>query len=434
MIDVTLDRINKIVPNKWQWILNHSGFRKYFKNTGWMFFGQMFSLLVSFFIGAWIARYLGPEKYGIINYVVAFVGLFGFISSLGVDGVLNREFVNFPERKSKILGTATVIKFVGGFFVVIFSSFVGFFLENDGLIRLLIFIFSLSFIFQSGNSILFFFQANTMGRTSFKVQMTSCLLSSVIKVIIIMMNVGIIWIIITYVIDVFIFSAGLIFAYRKQGLKLNDWTFDKSYAKLIIIESWPLVFSGAMSFLLLKVDQIMISNILGNVSAGIYAVAVKISESLYFIPGILCASLFPAIIKNKNSNINSYYHRFRLLLLFLFVMAVFLAILISIFAGRLIILLFGSQYVESISVLKIYIWSGVGFFLGYAINQYLIIENRAIFVFFVNLIAIIINIFLNLFLIKTIGVNGAAIATVLAYLVPIIFIFYKNYDKNYKSN
>src|SRR5574344_2906955 len=109
MLDKFFKTIEKITPSKYRWILNHDGFKRYFANIGWMFFGQMFSLLVSFFIGAWLARYLGPENYGIFNYAIAFAGLFVFVAPLGVDAILNRDLVAHPEQRDKLMGTAFIL-------------------------------------------------------------------------------------------------------------------------------------------------------------------------------------------------------------------------------------------------------------------------------------------------------------------------------------
>jgi len=99
MLDKIFKFIERFFPAKYRWILNHDGFKRYFANTGWMFFGQILSLAFSFFIGAWVARYLGPENYGAFSYAIAFAGIFGFVSSLGVDGILSRDLVAYPEKE-----------------------------------------------------------------------------------------------------------------------------------------------------------------------------------------------------------------------------------------------------------------------------------------------------------------------------------------------
>ena len=52
--------IDKIISLK-----NHQGFMKYFKNTSWLFFEKILRMFVGLFIGIWVARYLGPERFGL---------------------------------------------------------------------------------------------------------------------------------------------------------------------------------------------------------------------------------------------------------------------------------------------------------------------------------------------------------------------------------
>ena len=146
-------KLKKLIGDKSNQLLSHYGFKRYLRNTGWMFFGQMFSLLASFFVGAWLARYLGPENYGILNYAFAFAGLFAFIASLGLDSILIRELVAHPEKRDELLGTTFRLKIIGGvisFFLVLIGISL---FQISPFIKLLAILFSISFILQAINVI-----------------------------------------------------------------------------------------------------------------------------------------------------------------------------------------------------------------------------------------------------------------------------------------
>ncbi|NVN96559.1 MAG: oligosaccharide flippase family protein, partial [Bacteroidetes bacterium] len=161
----------------------------------------MFSLLVAFFVGTWIARYLGPENYGIFNYAVAFTGLFSFLAYLGVDGILNRELVNYPENKDKLMGTSFILKLFGGClgFILIFIS--AFLFNSNPLIRLLIILLGISSFFQASFVISVFFQSQVKAKENFKAQMISTLISTFLKIILILMGKGVIWLVLIYAFD-----------------------------------------------------------------------------------------------------------------------------------------------------------------------------------------------------------------------------------------
>ena len=423
MLDPFFAIIEKILPQKYRWILNHDGFKRYFANTGWMFSGQIFSLLVSFFIGAWLARYLGPENYGILSYSIAFSGLFGFIASLGVDGILNRDLIKFPDKRDELLGTAFRLKLIGGFIAFTLAIFSIFIFQSDPLVKILAIIFSFSFLLQSINVINFYFQAEVKSEKNVKVVFVSTIISSVLKILAILLGWGIISIVTIYVLEALWQAIGFIVAYRSFGLKIKMWKFDNKLAKSIFKDSWPLMLASAAGFIYLRIDQVIIGSLLGSYEVGLYAVAVKLVEVWYFIPGVICASLFPAIINAKKNSIQMYKKRLKNLYILVLAISILIAIPITLLAKPIIYILFGSSYHESINILRIYTWSSVGLFLGTAISQYLISENRAKVIFWLNFLAMAVNIILNFIFIPILGLSGAAWATLISYLIIPVVVF-----------
>ncbi len=78
-----------------------------------------------------------------------------------------------------------------------------------------------------------------------------------------------------------------------------QWRFDKEIGKKIVKDSWPLMFASLMIVVYMKIDQIMLKNMLDATQVGIYAVAVRLSEVWYFIPVLITQSIFPAVINAK---------------------------------------------------------------------------------------------------------------------------------------
>lgn len=420
------NKINRFIPEKWQWVLNHGGFRRYFKNTGWMFLGQVISLTLSFFIGVWLARYLGPENFGIISYVIAFAGLFSFIASLGVDGILNRELVAHPEKRDELMGTAFRLKLIGGFlsfFVTVIAAFV---FESSWLIRNLITLYSLVFVMQAINVISIFFQAQVLSKNNVRAVLIATVISSVLKVILILSGKGIIWLVLIYFLDSVWQGLGYILAYRRYKLKIINWKYNKELAHKIINSSWFLMLSSASVYIYMKVDQVMINHFMGERFVGLYAAAIRMVEVWYFVPVIICSSIFPAIINAKKTDNLVYKKRLKALYLLMVVIAVAIAVPISILSPWLISTFFGSEFSASAPILSLYIWSSIGFFIGWAINQYLLSEDRTQATMFYNLFSMILNIVLNFILIPKLGLLGAAWATLISYSIMPVFILITN--------
>lgn len=432
MIDKILNTINTIIPEKWRWILSHEGFRRYFKNTSWMFFGHMLSLLMSFFIGTWLIRYLGPTNYGVLSYALSFGGLLGFLSYLVSDGILSRELVKYPEKRDSLLGTAFVLKLIGGATALLLTIIVAFLIDNSSLSRILIIIYSLTFIIPAFGVVGTFFQANVQAKQTVKAQIVAMVISSLLKVVIILSDWGIIWVMAVYVLDGLWSTITLWLIYRQNNLHIKNWHFNKILAKSLAKDSAYLMLSSAAWFIYVKVDQVIIGRIMNETQVGLYAAAVKLSEIWNFIPSIICTSLFPAIVNARIKGDNIYRQRLKSLYWFLGLAAAVLAIPITILARPIVLFLFGPSYQASIIVLQIYIWTGVGIFLGSGVSQYMLAENMVRTTLFLSLLGMAINIGLNLVWIPKFGLIGAAWASVVSYLfVPTIVILLDKYFKKY---
>ena len=417
MLDKFLSIIEKIIPKKYRWILNHEGFKRYFLNTGWMFGGQLFFLLVSFFIGAWVARYLGPENYGVLNYATAFVGLFTFLSDFGAGAILTRELVKFPEKRDRLMGTVFRMKLAGGTLALILATIATFAVGANPLTRLLVIIFAVSLILQSMNVISLYFQSQVKSKNNVRAMTFATCVSSLLKITAVLTGQGVTAIITIYALDVVWQGIGFIYSYRRAGLNISHWVFDWSLAKEIWRSSWPLMLSAAASYIFLRIDQVMIGTMMGKREVGFYAAAVKLVEIWYFIPGIICSSLFPAIINARNLGTKIYHQRLRNFYILMTVIPLLISAPIVLLSKPLIYWLFGASYLPAVGVLRIYIWSSLGLFLGTAVYQHLMAEDRARIMFVVNIIAMATNVGLNLFFIPTFGLTGAALATLISYCI-----------------
>jgi len=139
--------------NKTKQLFQHQGFKKYFVNTSWLFAEKILRMGVGLFVGIWVARYLGPEKFGILNYSLSYVYLFSAIAGLGLRSILVRELVKSDTDKiNKLLGT--------GFFLQLFSSIVlvglvnmsNIFINTEDIYRYMILFISIGVLFQSFGS------------------------------------------------------------------------------------------------------------------------------------------------------------------------------------------------------------------------------------------------------------------------------------------
>ena len=163
---------------KFKSLLKHKGFIKYFKNTSWVLIEKIIRFTVGLFVGVWVARYLGPERFGLLSYAQSFVGLFTVIASLGLDGIVVRELVKNNNLNDEIIGTAFWLKLIAAFGVLLLLAIAINFTSNDTYTNILIFIIASATIFQSFNVVDFYFQSKVMSKFVVYANITSLFISS----------------------------------------------------------------------------------------------------------------------------------------------------------------------------------------------------------------------------------------------------------------
>lgn len=420
--------------------LNHlrsdKGAIRYMKNSSWLFAEKILRMVVVFFVGVWLARYLGPKQFGLFSYAQSFVGLFMAIASLGLDGILVRELLKYEKKRDKLLGTAFILKFFGAFLVVIFIFFAIQFTENDSYTNRLIFIIASATFLHSFNIIDFYFQSKVLSKYTVYARSGSLAITSTVKIIMILKGASLIafaWVI---VLESIILTIGYIYFYmRQKDLIFNkkhfsflNWQFDIQTALNLLRDSWPLMFSFIAISIYVRIDQVMIKEMLGAEAVGQYAVAARLSEAWYFIPSVIAMSLFPAIINARKRSKELYYLRLQKLYDLMVWMAIVIALPMTFLSDWIINLLYGSEYNQAGSVLMIHIWSGVFVFLGIAFGQYLIAENFTKKALYRTLLGAVSNIILNYFLLPIYGIKGAAVATLLSQFI--VNYAYDFFDKD----
>jgi O-antigen/teichoic acid export membrane protein len=415
-------KINDILKNKTKKIELSDGFKKYFVNTGWLFFERIIGMVVSFFVGVYVARYLGPANFGLLSYASSFVGLFMALATLGLDGIVVRELVKDEKKRDELLGTAFILKIIGSVLLLGIITIAVNFTTNDNFTNLLIFVIATGVIFQSFNVINLYFQSIVLSKYSVFAKTVSGILVALIKLVLIYCKKELIFFAIVAFIGNIILATGFVIMYAKQKLSLFNWKIKLNLAKNLLKDSWPLMLSGIAISIYMQIDQVMIKNMLDAKAVGNYAVAVRLSEVWYFIPMAITSSVFPAIINAKKRSEKLYYERLQKLYDLMVWLALGIALPIMLLSNNIVNILFGIQYQQAAGVLQIYIWATVFVFLGVASSQYLLAENYTKISFFRTLIGAIINIILNISFIPKYGINGAAIATVLSQFVAVFSI------------
>jgi PST family polysaccharide transporter len=402
---------------------NNQELRQIMGNINWLTFENILRNLIGVFVFAWVARYLGPEQFGLMNYAVAFVTLFSVFSTLGLDDILVREIVSSPEKRKEYLGSALFLKFAGALVLLVTATLASHFINSENtVITFFVFIVSLGYIFKSFDVIDLWFKSQVKSKYSVYSRATAFFIVSIIKIILILTQAPLVAFVWMFTLDFFIASLLLLYFYHKKvSDSIFEWKIKTVTIKKLFKDSWPLILSSIAVMIYMKIDQVMIGSILGERDLGIYSAAVKISESWYFIPTIITGSVFPAIIKARKKSKDIYIKKMQLLYDFFTFFTIITATSIAVFSSFIINVLYGPEYIEASTVLSLQIFSGIFVFMGVASSSHLVVDNAIKINFYRTFFSAILNVFLNLLLIPMFGIKGAAIASLIAYSIASFF-------------
>jgi len=241
--------------------------------------------------------------------------------------------------------------------------------------------------------------------------------SSILKVLLIINQADLLYFVGIIFLDAVSLAAAYFIAFKMKSKHPLCSVFDKKIAKNLLRDSWPLMFSAIVVMVYMRIDQVMIQHLLGSGDLGLYSAAVKISEVIYFIPVIVTASVFPAIVNAKKISRAFYFARLQYLYTFMAWLAILLSVPIALLSHHLIFWLFGESFVGAASALEIHVWSSISVFIGVAFSKYLIAENLPIIALKRTIVGALVNIGFNFWLIPLHGITGAAVATLIAQII-----------------
>ena len=393
-------------------------FRGIIANTGWLFADRILRMGVGLFVGVWVARYLGVEQFGVFNYATAFVALFSTLSTLGLDAIVVRSIVREPEKRAEILGTAFWLKLFGGVAALVLA--VGSIIvvrHDDQLTISLVAILSSVGIFQAFDTIDLWFQSQVQSKYTVIAKNTAFVITALVKVALISFHAPLIAFAWAALGEVSLGAIGLIISYRVRGYSPWLWPWSSLLAKTLLKESWPLILSGVTIMIYMRIDQIMLGQMIGDKAVGLYSAATRISEVWYFIPTAISSSVAPSIYEAKQVSEDLFYQRIKKLIRLLVIISLVVAVPMSFLSTTIITLLFGSGYAAAGSILGIHIWAAVFVFMGVASNSWFIAEGLTQLSFRRSLMGAVVNVILNWLLIPAYSGVGAAGATVISYAI-----------------
>lgn len=397
------------------------GLRRVIENMSWLMVDRVIRLGMGLVVGVWVARYLGPTRYGALNFAIAFVSLFGSVTTLGLDGIVVREVLHNPSDVDEILGTTLTLRTAAGILAAGLSIVaVRLTQAADHQAFVLVSIYSITLIFQAFDTIDCFFQAQVRSKITVWAKNGAFLLFAGVRVALIYRKAPL-WAFITAMTGEIILGAmGMLAGYRATGGKVSSLRASMKRATNLLGQSWPVIFSGMAIMIYMRIDAVMLKMMQGDFAVGLYSAATRVSEVWYFVPVAVVSSVSPAIMRVKD-NPELFYSRLQRLFSAMALSACAIGSVVALASNMIIRFLFSSSFWSAGPVLAIHIWASVFVFLGVAQSPWDISKNQFKLSLYRTVSGAIVNVVMNIYLIPKYSAMGAAIATVVSYAISGVF-------------
>lgn len=402
-------------------------------NIGWLFFDKILRIGVGLFVGVWIARYLGPEKFGLLSFGTAFVGLFSAIAVLGLHSIVVRDIVHDPEEARETLGTAAILQLVGGLMsYVLILAVIAYLRPDDTLARSIIAILGSNMLLKASEIAVYWFESQVQSKFTVWVQNSVFLVFAVVKVLLILQEASLTAFVWAMLAEAVVVAVILLFVLGKRGPALSSLRFNASRAKSLLKDSWPLLLSGMVLMIQARIDQIMLGQMVGDIEVGYYGVALRIIETAAVTAMMLRSSFVPSIISAKKKSEKLYQQRLEAFYKLNVVISLSIAAPIAIFSPWITIVLFGEAYMPAALIMSIMTIRLFFAHIGVPRGIYLLNENLLKYSALTMVAGTVTNVMLNYFLIPVYLGVGATIASLISFFVTIFLIdlFYSKTRSN----
>ena len=396
--------------------------RRLLSNTVIAVVGSTVQRLLGFVTAMLLARGLGGEMFGVYSFVAAYLMIFSFLVDLGFERVITREVASQPERTGELMGTGFIVRGILSVVAAAFAIAVAWLMQLPPLTRWCIALGALGMPLSIESFARAFFQARFQMHYVYMLSLPSSVLFVLLAATVIWMDAGLVWVFVAGL-ATGVFSVALTLWVALPRMQLV-WRLRWSVVRDLLKESWELGAVLLVWLIALRIDQLLLYWLRGAGEVGHYAVAVKVTEALNLIPESIMVTVFPLLASTELSAPKRFHRIYEFTIRYLTIVVLPIALVLVLERDVLIRLLFGSAYLTGSGALAILASWMLFSYTGAVYASLLIVRRQQRLLLAVSIVALVVNVALNLLWIPPWGATGAAAATLVSSAVSfLLFCF-----------
>lgn len=379
-------------------------------------------------ITALLARYLGPDDFGLFQFATAIVALCLPLAGLGLDELIVRDLVRYPSAEHTcVLATAQRLKLLGASLAAAVALLIAFTLRpGDGRTCLIVALLGLGLFATPWDVFDGWLQSRSQFRSAVQTRLAGFLVSACAKVGLVLASAPLWALALASAGETLIVAAAIAVVAHRQGAPLGIRSADPLRKRTLMREGAPLLASGLFVMGMMQLDKVMLGQMAGNEVAGLYAAAARITELFYAVPLALGLALAPHLARLRTQDTADFWRTARRAAWVLAGLAAAIAGVVSLFNVQIVRLFYGARFDAAARLLSVHVWSLVFIFVVSLRGRLLVIEQRTLWIAMLAAVGLVANVALNSLLIPRWGALGAAYASsgswaISALLAPVLF-------------
>ncbi len=396
------------------------------KNTGLLFVSEIAVRIFSFFLIVLMARFLGDSETGKYFFAVSYISIFQVLADFGITTLMFREIAADKKSTKKYFDNVFTLKLLLLMAILMFSILLfPLFYPDSAAIAEIIILTSVYFFFIgmiSPFNILF----NAYEQLEYYaiVTLSQTIIAALTGSLVLLAGYGLREVLYALILSYIISFAVAVAIARMKFIKFG-LDFDFSFWKELIINSFPFWMTGIFMIVYSAIDTLMLKFFRDYSVIGLYNVALKLVESLNFIPFVLIGAVFPAMAILHYGSKPVLSRLYNKTFYYMLVISIPVAFGTTILAERIIFTFYGAEYLDSVFALQLLIWSAafmfVNFLIGYLLNA---IRKAHLFTMAAGF-SLIANMLLNFILIpKFPSYEGAAFSLIISQAFNFTMLYY----------
>jgi O-antigen/teichoic acid export membrane protein len=392
------------------------GARRIGTSLGWLVAERSIRLGVGVLVSVLVARYLGPTRLGLLSFAMSFVFLFSELGTLSLDRIVVRELVATPERHGEILGSAFALKGLGGLTAAVLAIItIPFVRPAAPLVGNLVALVAAGALLRCFDVVDAWFQAHVEARGPALSRISGFAASATFRLALVAFGAPLLMFGATGIFEATACAAGLLIAYAMRGQSLRAWRVRRAMIGRLLRECWPLAAAGLIAVVYQRIDQVMLGLFVNDREVGVYSVAVMLSEVFFIVPMSLVASVFPSIVRTKSVSIVEYRERMARLYRLVALVGYLVAVIGTLLGPWFIRRLYGQQYSAAGAMFVVLVWGGIFGNIAVVRGAQLVADGLNRYYLLISAAGAVVNVGLNLLLLRRFGGMGAAVATAAAF-------------------